>query len=160
MKEEIFSSAVAKSGRVIAARVHPDLDVLETIETICQHYGIKYGQISTCIGSLRRISMNYVSIAKPEPGKGYTTRMEMEGAFSVLSGQGLVSPSEVNGKLNTHLHFVVSGQHDAVYGGHVEKGTLTLTTLDLFITELSGIEISRSKDPMTGAVVTTFSEVD
>jgi len=161
MREKNFSAAVAQSGRVIAARVLPDLDVLETLEEICQKYDIQYGQISTCIGSLRRVAMNYVSSSSPVPGtkgSGYTTHMEMEGAFSVLTGQGLVSPASEPGRLNTHLHFVISGQHDAIYGGHVEPGTRTLTTLDLFITELNGLEISREKDPLTGAVVTTFQE--
>jgi len=154
MTKENFNSAVAQTGRTIAARILPDKDVLETIEEICQAYNIKYGQISTCIGSLRKINMNYVSSSVFK----YTTSMVMEGAFSILAGQGLVSPAEEKDKLNTHLHFVISGQHDAIYGGHVEHGTRTLTTLDLFITELSGLKISRSRDEVTGAVVTSFEE--
>lgn len=159
MEKQMFSAAAAKSNRVIAARVLPNLDVLETIEEICASYKIRYGQISVCIGSLRSVNLNYVSTANPAPGQKYTTPLKMEGAFSIITGQGLVSPADEEGKLNTHLHFVVSGQHDAIYGGHVEPGTKTLTTMDLFITELTGIEISRGKDPVTGAVVTTFKEV-
>ena len=159
-----FSSGVARQGRTIAIRIFPDLDVLETIEEVCKDYGIQYAQITTCIGSLRRISMNFVSTPIPKKdatsGSGYTSQMEMDGAFSVLSGQGLVSPAIEQGKLNTHLHFVISGQHDAVYGGHVEHGTRTLTTLDLFLTELHGMRIVRKKDPVTGAVVTSFSQDD
>lgn len=160
MEKKHFSAAQASSGRVIAARILPDLDILETIEEICGYYNIRYGQISVCIGSLRQIKMNYVSTTVPIPGQGYTTKMELDGAFSLLCGMGLVSPAEQEGKLNTHLHIVVSGQHDAVYGGHVEKGTRTLTTTDLFITELTGLEISRSRDPETGAVVTSFHEAE
>ena len=156
--EKHFSAAAGSTGRVIAARILPDLDVLETIGEICQEYGISYGQISTCIGSLRSVAMNYVSTANPAPGQKYTTLMTLEGAFNVLAGQGLVSPGDDPAKRDTHIHFVISGQHDAIYGGHLLPGTRTLTTLDLFITELHGIAIVRGKDPATGAVVTNFAE--
>lgn len=160
MSEIHYSAAKAQTtGRIIAARILPDLDILDTIEEICAEYGIKYGQISTCIGSLRSFCCNYVSTATPTLEHGYTTPLKMEGAFSILSGMGLVSPANEEGRLNTHLHFVVSGQNDSVYGGHVEKGTKTLTTTDLFITELSGIEIRRATDPITGAVTTSFKEI-
>lgn len=159
MNDKHFSAARATSGRVIAARIFPDLDILETIEEICREYGIGYGQISVGIGSLRRVAMNYVSTANPAPGMGYTTRLEMEGAFSLLCAQGLVSPAEEQGRLNTHLHMVISGQNNAIYGGHVEKGTRTLTTTDLFITELTGIAIDRKRDPASGVMLTSFREV-
>lgn len=159
MESKNFSAAGAASGRVVAARIFPDLDLLEGIEEICREFGIGYGQIGVGIGSLRRVAMNYVSTANPGPGEGYTTRLEMEGAFSLLSAQGLVSPAEEEGRLNTHLHIVVSGQHDAVYGGHVEKGTRTLTTTDLFITELTGIAIDRKRDPASGVMLTSFREI-
>lgn len=158
-EQKHYSAACAQTtGRVISARILPDLDILDTIEEICMEYGIRYGQISTCIGSLRSFSCNFVSTPVPAGEHGYTTHLEMAGAFSILSGMGLVSPADEEGHLNTHLHFVVSGQNDAVYGGHVERGTRTLTTTDLFITELTGIEIHRAKDPQTGAVTTTFKE--
>lgn len=154
-----FSSAFGSTGRVIAVRILPGLDVLGTLEEICFKHDIKYGQITTSIGSLRRISLNYVSRLTPAEGQGYTTHMEKEGPFSVLCGQGLVSPGNEPNKMNIHYHAVLSGENDIVYGGHIERGTVTLTTLDVFILEMCGISISRKKDPITGAVVTTFEEV-
>lgn len=153
-----FSSALGSAGRIVAARVYPNLDVLSAIEDICCKYGIEYGQITTTIGSLRRINLHYVSRTTPVEGKGYTTHLEMEGPFSVLSGQGLVSPSEDPNRRNIHYHAVVSGENDVIYGGHIEKGTITLTTLDMFILELYGIEISRQRDPQTSVVVTMFEQ--
>lgn len=154
-----FSSACGTSGRVVAARILPNLDILSTIEEICAKHNIKYGQITTSIGSLRRISLNYVSRTTPVEGLGHTTHLEREGPFSVLCGQGLVSPSEEPGKMNIHLHMAISGEEDVVCGGHIEEGTITLSTLDIFILEVNGLEITRGKDPVTGIVFTSFEEV-
>lgn len=156
-----FSSASGTAGRVVAARIFPDMDVISAFEEICTKHGIKNGQITTTIGSLRKINLHYVSRVAPAEGEKYTTHLEMEGPFSVLSGQGLVSLGDEPGTVNIHYHAVVSGQDDVIYGGHIEKGTVTLTTMDVFIQELHGIEISRERDESTGVsiVVTAFKEV-
>jgi len=153
-----ISACGATTGRVVAARVLPGVDLLSAIEEICAKHNIQYGQISTSIGSLRRVSFNYVSRLSPKPGEGHTTHVEMEGPFGLLSGQGLVSPAEEPGKMNIHYHAVVSGEMDRVLGGHVEPGTITLSTVDVFVTELKGLKIVRSKDAKTGIIFTRFEE--
>lgn len=154
-----FSSACGNTGRVIAARILPNSDIIDTISEICTKNNIKYGQITTTIGSLRRISLNYVSRTTPIEGLGHTTHMEKEGPFSVLAGQGLVSPSDELNKMNIHLHMAISGENDVVCGGHIEKGTITLSTLDIFILEVNDIEITRKRDPNTGIVFTSFESL-
>lgn len=154
-----FVSAEGKNGRVIAGRILPNTDVLEGIEEICNKHNIRYGQITTSIGSLRKVALTYVTSIEPQPGTGYTTFMEMEGPFSLLAGQGLVSPGE-NEKMNIHYHGILSGEEDRVYGGDIKPGTVTLTTLDIFITEVLEIEMVRDRDPETGAVVTTFIQAN
>ena len=151
-----FSSAAGQGGRVLAARIHPDRDVLQSIEEVCLAHGITCGQITTTIGSLKRVALHYVSRVEPDPKLGYTTQLIMEGAFSLLAGQGLVSPGEEPGRLNIHYHAVISGEKDVIYGGHIEPGTTTLTTLDLFISEVHGVDIVRGRDPETGVIVTTI----
>ena len=151
-----FSSAAGNNGRVVAARIHPDRDVLESIEEVCLQHGISCGQITTTIGSLKKVALHYVSRVEPDPELGYTTQLFMEGPFSLLTGQGLVSPSEEPGRLNIHYHAVISGENDVIYGGHIEPGTITLTTLDLFIVEVLGVDILRGRDPETGVIVTTI----
>ena len=156
-----FSSASGTTGRIIAARIFPNLDILSTIEEICFKHNIKYGQITTTIGSLRRVKLHYVDRTTPVEGKGYISYLEKEGPFSVLSGQGLVSPGDEPNTMNLHYHAVVSGEDDIIYGGHIEKGTISLTTMDVFIQELHGIGISRKKDMSIGkgVVVTSFEEI-
>ncbi len=155
MTSKEFSSALGQGGRVVAARIHPNQDVLQSIEDVCLSHGITCGQITTTIGSLKRVALHYVSRTEPDPVLGYTTQLIMEGPFSLLTGQGLVSPADETGRLNIHYHAVISGEGDVIYGGHIEPGTITLTTLDLFVSEVSGVEIVRGRDPVTGAVVTT-----
>jgi predicted DNA-binding protein with PD1-like motif len=84
--------------------------------------------------------------------------MEKEGPFSLLCGQGLVSPSDEPNKMDIHYHATISGADDIVYGGHLERGTITLSTLDIFISEITGLEISRTTDPHTGVRTTSFKE--
>lgn len=151
-----FSSAAGQGGRVVAARIHPGRDVLQSIEDVCLAHGISCGQITTTIGSLKRVALHYVSRVEPDPKLGYTTQLIMDGPFSLLTGQGLVSPAEEPGRLNIHYHAVISGEGDVIYGGHIEPGTITLTTLDLFLTEVHGVEIVRDRDPETGVIVTTI----
>ena len=82
----------------------------------------------------------------------------LDGPFSLIAGQGLVSPGDEPGRLNIHYHCVASGKDNLFYGGHVEPGTITLTTLDLVIQEIHGIDIVRGRDPQTGVVVTSIRE--
>ncbi|PZQ50065.1 MAG: hypothetical protein DI556_08310 [Rhodovulum sulfidophilum] len=151
-----FDSAAGTTGRVIAARIHPDRDVLASIAEICLAHGVTCGQLATTIGSFRRLAMHYVDRVEPTPEEGYTRQLILEGPFSLIAGQGLVSPGDTPGTLNIHYHAVASGKDNKFYGGHIEPGTITLTTLDLFITEIEGIDILRGRDPETGVIVTTI----
>lgn len=150
-----YESAEGSNGRVIAARILPNCDLLASIEEICLKHGISCGQISTSIGSFRRLAMHYVDRVEPTPKEGYTTRLVLEGPFSLIAGQGFVSPGDAPGQLNIHYHAVASGKDNKFYGGHVETGTITLTTLDLFVVEVNGIDIVRARNE-EGVIVTSI----
>ncbi|WP_457584647.1 PPC domain-containing DNA-binding protein [Ensifer canadensis] len=156
MTSPYFSSAAGQSGRVIAARIHPDRDLLESFEEVCLSHGVRCGVITTSIGSFRRLAMHYVDRVEPTKEQGYTQQLLLEGPFSLIAGQGLVSPGDEPGRLNIHYHCCASGKDNQFYGGHIEPGTITLTTLDLVIQEMHGIDILRGRDPQTGAIVTTI----
>ena len=149
-------SALGTNGRVVAARLRPGQDVIKAIEATCVQHGIIAGQITSSIGSLRRIAYNYVTRTERGDGTGYTTKVERDGAFSVLAGQGLVSPGDEPGRLNIHYHAVVSDDKNVITGGHILPGTITLTTMDLFVVEILDVEIVRARDEETGAVITSF----
>ena len=157
--EAQFNSACGKTGRLITARIFPNNDVLKTIGEICIKHNIQYGEISTSIGSLRRISFNYVSTTTPKPGTGHTTHIEKEGPFGLLSGQGVISPGDEPNKMNIHYHAVISREDGVAIGGHIEEGTITLSTLDLVILEITGVKMVRTKDPVNGIVFTSFEEI-
>ncbi|MCM2503146.1 DNA-binding protein [Aureimonas altamirensis] len=153
-----FDSAAGTTGRVVAARIHPDRDLLESVEEVCRAHDISCGVITTSIGSFRRLAMHYVDRVEPTKEEGYTRQLVLEGPFSLIAGQGIVAPSLQPGRLDIHYHCVASGKDNRFYGGHVEPGTITLTTLDLVIQEIHGIDIVRGRDPQTGVIVTTISE--
>ena len=69
MKSSKCVAGIGKSGRVIAGRILPGNDVLEAFEAACIAYGVNYGEISTSIGSLRKVVFNYVSRSRPKKGQ-------------------------------------------------------------------------------------------
>ena len=154
-----FTSAAGTGGRIIAARIIPGQDIIETLEDICRRYDIKYGHISSAIGSLRRVSLNIVTRTTPIPGSGHMTHIEREGPYCLLSGQGLISPGAKPDSFDIHLHIAVRGDTDPVMGGHVEIGTITLSTTEFFIHEVHGVKITRKVDEVVGMPMTTFEQV-
>ena len=156
MKSSKFVAGIGKTGRIIAGRILPDNDIIEAFEEACMAFGVKYGEISTSIGSLRNVVFNYVSRTTPAKGQGHATNKIVEGACGLLSGQGIISPSEEKGRMNIHYHAVVSDKDNRVFGGHIEKGTITLSTCDFIISEMKSISIKREKDPKTGIIFSYF----
>lgn len=47
-----IDSNAGSIGRVIVARIYPGEDLVAGIEEACKKHGIKYGIITSCIGSL------------------------------------------------------------------------------------------------------------
>ncbi|MFC1798999.1 PPC domain-containing DNA-binding protein [Thermodesulfobacteriota bacterium] len=156
MKSSKVVAGSGKTGRIIAGRILPGNDLLEAFEEVCMAFDVKYGQISTSIGSLRNVVISYVSRTKPIKGQGHATRKEVKGACGLLSGQGIISPSEEKGRMNIHYHAVITDKDNKAFGGHVERGTITLSTCDFIISEMKDISIKREKDPKTGIVFSFF----
>lgn len=151
--------AAGRPGRLVACRVMPGRDLISGIEEICMSKGVTCGAILCSIGSLERAAFNYVTDLSVREGRGHTSLMELEGPLGLLGGQGVISVGET-GHLDVHYHATISGPEDRVYGGHMLKGRCpVLSTVDVIILEMDGVEVVRSRDPQSGIVFTAFREL-
>lgn len=148
MNEIRVQEACGKSGRMVAARLLPGTDLLNGIEEVCRRNGIKNALVN-CFGSLSEAAYMYL-VPKPEAKMkaGYGDVFRMEGPVEFLSGTGVVCQN--NGEYDIHFHATMCDKNGKVFGGHIIKGkNPALTTVDIVITELEGVQMLRQFDDET-----------
>lgn len=116
-------------------RLKPGEDFLESVAKYCSKHMIEAAYIGTCVGSLASVSFR----------KGYTkTQLTLRGTYEIVSAVGTLS------KGGHHIHMSVSDADFQVLGGHVDRGTVVLTTVELVLIELESFELTRAIDATTG----------
>ncbi len=143
-----FNDAQGSCGKVVAVRLLPGTDLIEGIEEACRKNDIRHAYVS-CFGSFAKIGYMYlVTNAKAKVGAGYGDVLEKEGPIEFLNGTGVVCQNEDS--YDTHFHATVCDQNGTVFGGHIVKGrTPALTTVDLVLFEVAGVELLRVFDEET-----------
>lgn len=143
-----YIDASGKAGKVVAARLLPDTDLIEGINLVCEKNKIKHAYVS-CFGSFKGVGYLYlVPQEKAKVKAGYGDLITKEGPIEFLNGTGVVCQNE--GNYDTHFHATMCDQTGAVFGGHIVKGkTPVLTTVDLIITEIEDVEMLRQYDEET-----------
>lgn len=148
MSELRVQDACGTAGKAVAARILPGTDLLEGIEEACRRNGIKHAYV-TAFGSFSAVGYMYL-VPKPEAkvGAGYGDVFKKEGPVEFLSGTGVVCQKD--GSYDTHFHGTMCDKTGAVFGGHMVKGqNPTLTTIDVFILEVVGVQMLRVADEET-----------
>ncbi|MHB1162744.1 MAG: PPC domain-containing DNA-binding protein [Chloroflexota bacterium] len=155
LKETSFISEAATMGRVIVGRILPGSDLVTGIEEICRKHGVQQAMITGTIGSVVNPEFDWASTTEERPGTGHTSSNRIEGAGSLISGQGLVCRNENGSELDVHLHCTITDPCGAVYGGHFPKGTVpVLSTIDVTLIEIAGVKLIRRPHPVTGKLFT------
>ena len=150
-----FMSAEAKMGRIIIGRIMPGSDLVTGIEMICRKHGVRQAIISGTIGSIFNPHFEWASTVENRPVTGHTSSRGIEGAGSLISGQGLVCRNEGGDELDIHLHCTITDPSGAVYGGHFPKGTIpVLSTTDVTLIEVTGVKLVRRPHPVSGKMFT------
>ena len=149
MAEIRVQEACGKAGKVVAARIWPGTDLIEGFEEACKKNGIKYAYV-TCFGSFATAGYMYlVPQAGAKVGAGYGDVLKKEGPIEFLSGTGVVCQKD--GAYDTHFHGTMCDKDGKVFGGHMVKGkNPALTTIDVIIIEVDGVEMLRCADEETG----------
>ncbi len=116
-------------GRMLLARVRPNVDLVTGIERICATHGITHAVVRSAIGSLVDAALGY--------GEGDSmTLITVEGpGIEILTLGGEVRPDE-DGKPMATLRGTISDSDASIYGGEfVRGGNPICITLEIALQE-------------------------
>jgi predicted DNA-binding protein with PD1-like motif len=75
--------------------------------------------------------------------------MEEAGPFELLSLEGNIFPSEIDGNPIIHLHVMLGSPSGGVMGGHLSQATI-FTTAEIVIGKIEGSSVWKAKSDETG----------
>lgn len=116
-------------GRMLLARVRPNVDLVTGVERICATHGIAHAVVRSAVGSLVDAALGY--------GEGDSmTLITVEGpGIEILTLAGEVRPDE-DGKPMATLRGTISDSDASVYGGEfVRGGNPICITLEIALQE-------------------------
>jgi uncharacterized protein len=118
-----------------ALRLKPGEDLSLELEAFAVENQIKAGLVLTCVGSLTQAALRLADAS---------SSTKFRGPFEIVS---LVGTFSMDG---AHLHLSISDSQGALYGGHLEEGSLIYTTAEIVLGELENKVFRRVLDPETG----------
>lgn len=122
--------------RPLLFRLTPGTDLKEAILQHCSLENVKTGVIISAVGSLRQVVIRIAD--------GHTV-IERTGPFELTSLSGTISADQA------HCHLSLYDAAMTSIGGHLMKGCLVHTTMEIAILDLSDeFDSRRQPDPETG----------
>lgn len=115
-------------------RLMPDQDLRTEVENFVRQHDVKAGVVLSLVGSLKTACLRV--------NGGH--ELQRGGPFEIVGATGTVS---ING---CHIHISLADRNGAVIGGHLKKGCVVHTTVEVVIGHLIGEEYKRELDPSTG----------
>ena len=121
--------------KIFTLRLGPEQDLRKELDKFTKENKVQAGFIITCVGSLKQAILRYADM---EEGT------ELTGNFEIVSLVGTLSQD------GSHLHAVISDETGKTVGGHVKKGCIIDTTVEIVIGELEDRKFTRDMDEKTG----------
>lgn len=151
------SSVISKDNRLIVGRILPGIDLIEGIKDLCEKNNIRYGVVSSIIGSLRRGGVVYAIKDESSPlGIKYSDPTYFEGPLELLACQGIVG-KDGSGEFQIHLHGLMSDEQLRILGGHfIPNENIILATAEVAIQAVDNAEFIRKFDIETGFPLFNF----
>ncbi len=118
-----------------AIRLTYGMDLKEEIEKFAKENNIQAGCIVSAVGCLNKL------VLRTAGAKSIET---IENDFEIVSATGTIS------KDGCHIHIAVSDDKLKTYGGHLKKGCIINTTVELILLEFDDIIFTREMDEETG----------
>ena len=139
-------SAVGRTGRLLAARLLPQQDVVEEVISLIKENGIKSGTVNA-IGSLRSATVVWPnSMEFPDDPMDVAVFHKMEGPVELGMGHGYFGTDE-DGEIIMHLHGLVMDKDGNMRCGNLVPGSApVLATVDLTIQEMAGMDLVPTLD--------------
>lgn len=147
MREVKAYAAVGKIGRVMAARLLPGQDVVESIIALIKSNEIASGTI-TAIGSLRSAKVVWAgSMEFGDNPMDVAVFHEMPGPVELGVSNGVFGTDE-DGEVVVHVHGLIMDKDGNMRCGNLLPGSApVLATVELTIQEFEGLELKPTVDP-------------
>jgi predicted DNA-binding protein with PD1-like motif len=145
-------AGIGRFGRVLVARLTPGEDVLPALDRLLRAAGMSQAVVFSGVASLQHATVRNIWAFPGEwpitPDQRRLTTFP--GPLEILALQGNVAPAP-DGSLVFHVHaeFSVGTPAGMTYGGHLMDDTIVGTTAEIYLAELTGIEMRRTPDPVT-----------
>lgn len=148
--------AAGALGRVVVGRFAPGTELLDGLARLVEGAGIRSGVILGGAASLESARLRNVRSRPAEWPITDANRvyLDLDGPLELLSIAGNISRRD-DGGLHLHAHVVVSAGGDrpgACYGGHLVEGARVLSTAEIVVAEVVGVDLLRHVDPETRVV--------
>lgn len=116
-------------------RLQPGADLKVELERIIQEHQIKAGVVLSLVGSLRMATLRLAD------GR---TEKTWDEPFEIVSATGTVALSDM------HVHISLAREDGSVLGGHLKKGCIVNTTVEVALGIFEDVEYRRVQDEETG----------
>lgn len=145
-----IQSVSTNEYKIVVGRILPGVDLIQGIKEICEENKVRFGVISTAIGSLSKSGIVYaIPDETNKMGLSYSEPTYFEGPLELLGCQGMVGENE-DGEFQIHLHGLMGDKDLKIIGGHFlpDKNKI-LVTAEITIIEVSQAQFIRSYDEDT-----------
>jgi predicted DNA-binding protein with PD1-like motif len=139
-------AAVGRSGRLLAARLLPDQDLIEGITALIRAGGFRSGAV-TAIGSLKSATVVWARKMKLEGDlMDASVVYEMPGPVELGLAHGYFGFDQEGGFF-MHLHGIIQDKEGRMRCGNVKPGSApVLATVELTIQEFEGLDLNYTLD--------------
>jgi hypothetical protein len=149
MTEKKYHDAAGRPGRIVAARVLPGADLVESIIELIQKHRITTGTV-TAVGSLNSAQVIWAKTTDLSQGfSNIAVRYTMEGPVELGIGWGVFGFDEETGAPILHFHGLIMDKEGGFRCGNLQPGSApVMATVDLTIQEIEGMAIRPDLDPV------------
>ena len=150
-KPNEYHEIEAKRGREFIIRLTTGADVYKAIQQFAIDNDIRFAKIhSAFMGGLKPAKFLMWSPDTSDPNNWHNeSTATIQNQSMILSMSGVIHPRIMKGKEEPFpaIHFVTGGAWDVpTIGGHLEEGTIVKGVLEIFITEILGIDVLLPSD--------------
>lgn len=159
--EETWSSAASFT----TVRLLPGEDLMESLLKIAEENKLRAASIITCVGSLKKVNIRLANSGKGRPSEylikendnyeivSLVGTLEMENNLGRIGVDASDAPSPY-----AHLHISLADKRGNVIGGHLQKGSIVYTTVEITIMELNKLQYKRETCKLSGYEELTVSK--
>lgn len=145
-----IKSAEGTLGRVVVLRLSPGKDLIQSILEQARASGFRSALILGGAAALKGATLRNVKSFPDQFPITDDNRMytRLEGPLELLSISGNIS-TRLDGTLHIHAHVAVSLGNASAFGGHLVEGAIVLSTAEIAIAEVAGVDLKRVHDEET-----------